>query len=195
LLTRRRQSAASVMVAERVSRLNRQAQPGLEVESLLPLWARDTGQLPPAKAEQVTSLLHMIHVRAGLMPPQSLSICHPLVSQPVIELCLRLPVYLLCAGGQPRGLLRRAIKDRLPDEIRLRRSKGDASRFYMEQLTCNRTLLASTLMDGHLVGEGLLDRADIEAFFKDEGYKLHTFGRTLFACYAIESWMQAWRAL
>jgi asparagine synthase (glutamine-hydrolysing) len=178
--------------APRITRLNRAACEGLDLDALLPAWARQGGGLPPAKASQVNSLLHMIHVRSGLPLPDRIAMVHPLVSQPLIELCLTLPIYLLCLNGQPRGLLRAAMRDRLPDAVRLRRSKGDASRFYMQQLTSNRTRLAETLADGHLVRLGLLDKADIDAFLKDESYTLHQYGRTLFACYAIESWLRAW---
>ena len=48
----------------------------------------------------------------------------PLFSQPLVELCLRIPTYVLTHGGWDRAVARRAFYDDLPPEIRNRRHKG-----------------------------------------------------------------------
>src|SRR5581483_7615216 len=48
----------------------------------------------------------------------------PLCSPPLMELCLRIPTYVLTQGGWDRAVARRAFYDDLPPEIRNRRHKG-----------------------------------------------------------------------
>ena len=48
----------------------------------------------------------------------------PLFSQPVMELCLRIPTYVLTHGGWDRAVARRAFYHDLPPQIRNRRNKG-----------------------------------------------------------------------
>ena len=187
-----RETAAIRSIRERQTRLNRLSHERLDPAGLLPVWARAPAGLPPAKFAQVSNLVHMIQIRESLALPGSDETVHPLISQPLVELCLQLPAYLLCHGGRGRGLVRLAFAGRVPDRVRLRRSKGDASRFYIEQLKANRELLADTLMNGTLVANGLIDRADVEAALRPGSYGVDTFGRMLLVCYVIEAWLSRW---
>ena len=159
-------------LTSRRTRVNKRAHDGLDPASLLPLWARSPEGTAPAKFAQVVSLVHMVQVRSTLLPTGSLPFIHPLISQPLIETCLEIPAYTLCAGGWPRGLARQAMGGLIPDGIRLRRSKGDASRFFIDQLNTNQALLAGTLLEGALVAGGFIDRADIERFLQPGEYKI-----------------------
>ena len=186
------ETAAIRSLRERQTGLNRLTHARLATSDLLPVWACVPGGLPPAKFAQISSLAHMIQIRESLALPGSDATVHPLISQPLVELCLQLPAYLLCHGGRGRGLVRQAFAGRLPDQIRLRRSKGDASRFYIEQLKANRDLLADTLMNGALVANGLINRADVEAALRPGSYGVDTFGRMILVCYVIEAWLGRW---
>ena len=187
-----RETAAIRSIRERQTGLNRLTHERLDASDLLPVWACVPEGLPPAKFAQVSGLAHMIQIRESLALPGTDETVHPLISQPLVELCLQLPAYLLCHGGRGRGLVRQAFAGRLPDQIRLRRSKGDASRFYIEQLKANRDLLADTLMNGALVANGLINRADVEAALRPGSYGVDTFGRMILVCYVIEAWLGRW---
>ena len=187
-----RETAAIRSIRERQTGLNRLTHERLDASDLLPVWACVPEGLPPAKFAQVSGLAHMIQIRESLALPGTDETVHPLISQPLVELCLQLPAYLLCHGGRGRGLVRQAFAGRLPDQIRLRRSKGDASRFYTEQLKANRDLLADTLMNGALVANGLINRADVEAALRPGSYGVDTFGRMILVCYVIEAWLGRW---
>lgn len=181
-------------LASRRTRVNRLAHENLDPANLLPLWARSPEGVPPAKFAQVVSLVHMMQIRSTLLPEGSPPFVHPLISQPLIETCLETPAYTLCAEGWPRGLIRQAMADRIPEEIRLRRSKGDASRFFVEQLNTNQPLLESTLLEGALVAGGFIDRSDIERFLQPGEYRVQTFGRMILVYYAIECWLRRWQS-
>ena len=87
---------------------------------------------------------------------------HPLCSQPVVEACLALPTALLTAGGRDRGLARKAFRERLPDTIVNRRSKGEMTRIYGRLIVDNLDILRPWLIDGRLAALGLIDRATAE---------------------------------
>ena len=94
--------------------------------------------------------------------PQDPERTYPLLSQPLVELCLRVPTYRLIAGGVDRALARRAFAAELPPQIVQRRSKGGINDLSMRILDANLLFVRETLLDGHLVREGILDRARLE---------------------------------
>jgi asparagine synthase (glutamine-hydrolysing) len=93
--------------------------------------------------------------------PQSV---RPLLCQPVVEACLRIPTYVLIHGGWDRAIARRAFEPFVPAEIIHRRSKGGAGRLMKEIVEKNIGFLRELLLDGVLVKERLLDRPKLEAF-------------------------------
>ncbi|WP_300381130.1 asparagine synthase C-terminal domain-containing protein [Henriciella sp.] len=180
-------------ILDRRTRMNQNDHETLDPAALLPEWASDRQGLPAAKFGQIASLVHMFQIRSGLASLHSRPVVHPLISQPLIELCLRLPTYLLCTDGQGRGLVRKAMAGLVPDQVRLRRSKGDASRFFIDQLDSHREMIAEVIRHGELVRHDLLDPADLDIFLGREEYRHQTFGRMLLIHYAIEAWLQSWK--
>jgi len=178
----------------RQTRINRHAHACLDPADLLPVWARRPEGTPPEKFRQIAGLVHMAQIRNALPPEGVLPLTHPLISQPLIELCLKIPADVLCTGGVPRGLARLAMTGLIPDRVRLRRSKGDASRFFIEQLGANQALLADTLRGGELVAGGYADPDDIEACLAPHNYRTQTFGRMILVYYVIECWLRRWKA-
>ncbi|WP_321489129.1 asparagine synthase C-terminal domain-containing protein [uncultured Hyphomonas sp.] len=159
----------------------------------LPAWAYQSGRLPPGKFDQVSGLLHMMQVQERLFQPDARDLVHPLMSQPIMELCLRLPTYLLSLGGVSRGLVRKAFEGRIPDLVRLRMTKGEATRYFVDQLRANRSLLLDALADGELVSHGIVTRKDVEAFLTEDQFLTHPAGRMILIYYAIEGWLKSWR--
>jgi asparagine synthase (glutamine-hydrolysing) len=166
----------------------------IDLAASLPEWARTASGLPPAKFSQVTSLVHLFQVREPLPRSWSQQTIHPLISQPLIELCLRLPSYVLTAGGQSRGLARQAFSGILPDLIRRRMSKGDTSHQFAVLMDANRGHLSDALGTGHLVAEGILESGAITRTLRQEHFLSDPFGRTLLVAYAMEAWLRAWKA-
>lgn len=177
-------------LADRQTRINRHTHAGLDLGGLLPIWARRPEGIPPAKFRQIISLVHMTQIRNALTAAGAAPLVHPLMSQPLIELCVRLPADVLCTGGRPRGLARLAMKGLIPETVRLRQSKGDASRFFVQQIAANQALLSETLRNGELVAGGYVDRQDIDACLTPEAYRTQTFGRMILVLYVIECWLR-----
>lgn len=186
------QSAILKNVEERQTSVNRHAVSAAALGSDLPIWATDPAGLPPAKFDQVTNLAHLVHMREVLDTGDPSEIAHPLISQPLIELCLRFPAYLLAANGQSRGLVRMAFAGIIPDAIRRRMTKGGASRYSVDNITANRQKILDQLANGELVKCGLIRRSDVEAFLDHDQYRLQAYGRMVRVYYVIEAWLNTW---
>jgi asparagine synthase (glutamine-hydrolysing) len=87
----------------------------------------------------------------------------PLFSQPVLEVCLRIPVDVLTSGGWDRAIARRAFRHDLPREIATRRGKGGPGEYVNAVLDRNFAFVRETLLDGQLVQHGIIDRTQLEA--------------------------------
>lgn len=86
----------------------------------------------------------------------------PLYSQPLVELCLRIPVDVHFLGGRDRGLVRSAFARDMPTPI-LRRQWKDRAPGYLDELVrTNRGFFCEMLLDGILVKKGLLVRKALE---------------------------------
>jgi asparagine synthase (glutamine-hydrolysing) len=182
-------------IAARRTPLNSAALDLFDPDYAFPDWARVPRGLPPGKFDQVSGILHMIQVQDRLFQDDTREVVHPLMSQPLIELCLRLPVYLLSHAGVSRGLARKAFEGRLPDLVRLRMTKGEATRYFVDQLRLNRSLLLDCLMDGELVAHRIVERRDVETFLREDQFLTHPAGRMILVYYAIEAWLRTWKTL
>lgn len=155
-------------------------------------WIDSIGGLPIGK------LLHIGDISSGqayFLPPHSSSDVPewimPLYSQPVIELCLRIPLYLLVEGGWDRSIARQAFAQDLPQELVARRRKGTRLGQHREVLTKNRTLVRQLLLDGMLAQSGLLDSRALERALAGE--VIRDNNQLLERCIWTEAWMRVWR--
>lgn len=125
-------------------------------------WVLDSGDLPRAKLQQVFFIVdsQVLHMFAGAC--SYVDVVHPLISQPLIESCLRIPAYTLVRGGRDRALARRAFASDLPNEIVSRTTKGGANGYFHNMILDNVAFLREFLIDGLLTREGLVDRASME---------------------------------
>lgn len=160
----------------------------------LPGWVTSPRKLPPGKFQQVNHLFHMMHAREVTDLSGDRELVHPLMSQPLIELCLRLPVYYLCTDGRSRGLARQAFRGMIPDEIRRRTTKGSASRYFADTADRHRQTISETLLEGELVKEGLLDRRLLAEFLRPDLAGLRPLERLSLVYYAVEIWLARWKA-
>lgn len=187
-----KQAGSSVLASLPTKQVASNATTESDAQISLPTWVTDPSGLPPGKFQQVNHLFHLVHVRETLDMSGDREVVHPLVSQPLIELCLRLPVYRLCAHGQRRGLARLAFKGMIPEEIRTRTTKGSASRYFADTVDLHRQTIVETLMDGCLVKRSLLDRDLLADFLRADLAPFRRFQSKLLTFYAIEIWLARW---
>lgn len=114
----------------------------------------------------------------------------PLTSQPLLELVLRIPSYVLCLGAQERGLARHAFRSDLPVEILRRRVKGGIRGYIKDALLSNITFVREMLLDGELVRNGLLSRHQLERALGSKSDRLSSDPGELFDYLTMEVWVR-----
>lgn len=114
----------------------------------------------------------------------------PLLSQPVVETCLRTPSWMAIADGRNRAVARAAFADVLPQEILHRRSKGTFMSYSGAVYQRNKMQLREFLLSGALQQQQLLDVAALQQYFKtDLPPRDHSFMR-VFELAMIENWVR-----
>ncbi len=117
----------------------------------------------------------------------------PLMSQPLVELCLRTPTYVLIKNGMDRATARRAFESDLPAQIIRRRSKGRVDQHVRNVLDDNLDFVRDILLNGHLVREGLLDRRNLELYLTRERSPADfQYAEILHEHLCTEAWLGRW---
>ena len=118
----------------------------------------------------------------------------PLLSQPLVELCLRIPTYLLIRSGRDRALARRAFAGDLPAEIIGRYAKGRANRHYRNIMGCQPAVCprahagwpagAARAVESHRAGVLILSRGSSSSAFE--------YIEILNEHVCTEAWLRSW---
>ncbi len=155
-------------------------------------WTEASDSLPPGKRLQVILLAEVLNRHRPLYGLQDVQEFHPLLSQPLIELCLRIPIYQLLTGGKIRGLARVAFVNDLPPPVLRREQKGQTTHTTLGLFRRSVPFLKSLLIDGCLANQRLLDRKALKHVLSADAPIGPTTLCPLFACIAAEVWLQSW---
>jgi len=146
--------------------------------------------LPIGKLFHLSALICPFDYYNPYGPETSPELVHPLMSQPLQELCLKLPTYVLTHGGRGRALARQAFADRLPPEIATRRSKGCTTDHVADVLQRSLNLARDLLLEGQLVRRGLLDRQRVEVALSGRPCADQTDVPETHSCIGVEAWLR-----
>lgn len=121
----------------------------------------------PGKAAHVATILR---VQPNLEPSlgDRYPVLNPLVSQPIVEACLRIPTWAWREGGRDRALARRAFAESLPPAVLGRRVKGTPGRFAAQLLDHFRSPIRDRLLGGRLAATGIIDAAALDSILAGE---------------------------
>jgi asparagine synthase (glutamine-hydrolysing) len=115
----------------------------------------------------------------------------PIMSQPLIELCLRMPTYMLIRSGTDRAVARRAFAPDLPPETIRRIGKGRIDHHLRNVLDANLGFVREYLLDGVLVKRGLLDRKNLERYLtRDSSPADYQYTEILQEHLCVEAWVR-----
>jgi len=142
-------------------------------------------------AAHIANLLAIQNYLEGYRRERALPVIAPLLSQPLVELCLQIPSWLWVSNGINRAVARDAFADLLPPALYRRRSKGTPDSVTAALLEANRPLIREMLLGGMLASQGILDKAAIETILRDSRpAKGETASRILTFCDA-EAWARS----
>jgi asparagine synthase (glutamine-hydrolysing) len=151
--------------------------------------------LPPAKQLHIQGIA-VAHLHRG--PSRRLreaDLLLPLLAQPVLELCLGIPVPDLAGASFDRPFARAAFAERLPPEVLDRRAKGNQSVFYARLVANSLETLRPWLLDGRLCDAGLLDRDLLDRTLTPESLIWGAGGHPMdvLNAAAVEAWVRHWQ--
>jgi asparagine synthase (glutamine-hydrolysing) len=156
-------------------------------------WLEAASDAPTGKIWH-TITTHLPQDENPLTQPNDPDYVMPLYSQPLLEACTRIPLYLLTQGGNDRALARRAFQHSVPKEIIRRRTKGGLEEHVKSIIKCNLRVVRELLVDGQLVRERVLDRATLAKMLSPGGVGIGTGPAELMEYVIAEMWLQNWRA-
>lgn len=154
---------------------------------------RDAKDVPPCKLAHAYSLTcHTARCYTPEITEDAPVSVFPLSSQPLIELSLRIPTYLLTANGRDRSIARSAFTDAVPRRIVHRRTKGGVEDYAQSVIRQNIKLVRELLFEGYLVREGLLDREKLDDILGRRITHVATHAAELFDYLNVEAWIRTW---
>jgi asparagine synthase (glutamine-hydrolysing) len=148
--------------------------------------------LPIGKHAQAVALMHPLGYYDPFEQAAAPEAVNPLLSQPLVELCLGLPTYVLTHGGRGRALARRAFAADLPAQVATRRSKGGMEEHIKQVLLSNLEFARGMLLEGELARRGLLDRAKVEEVLSGRPTALAGPISQIHALIGVEAWLSRW---
>ncbi|MBL4800762.1 MAG: hypothetical protein JKY45_02640 [Emcibacter sp.] len=126
-------------------------------------WIQVRDNVTPGKLDHITPLIWgHYNQECRVSPDEHFTTLYPLLSQPVIEACLRIPLWLMMAHGKNRGLARKAFKNYLPPEVIWRESKSLGGNYFDAIILDNMAAVKELMMDGEMVRNNVIDRRNLE---------------------------------
>ncbi len=144
----------------------------------------------PGDQERIAGLVGTQVYREGAPRGSAHWLRLPLLSQPVMEACLKAPSWMWIAGGRNRSVARLAFADRLPHDVLERRSKGTFINYLGAIYQRRKLTMRDYLLDGHLRARGFLDGAAIECLVGATLPPRDTSFSRLFDLCMIENWLR-----
>ena len=123
---------------------------------------------------------------SGPNDPENVS---PILSQPLIELCLSMPRHLLIRGGWTRAVARHAFRDRLPNEIVAHPEKGGVEDHIRTVLQHNAAFVRERLLDGELTRKHIINREGVRMALARDPTRSQTSITELGILLCAEAWL------
>lgn len=157
-------------------------------------WLQDLQGVGAAKRIQIEALVANQAVFGASRRGAVAELIHPLLSQPLVELCLSVPAAVLGGGEQDRAFVRAAFRAQLPRLVLDRQSKGDLSVFFAKGVARSLPGLRPRLLEGRLAARGLIDVAALSEIMHPEAMIWRDGSAEILCLAVLESWVRAWEA-
>lgn len=146
----------------------------------------------PGKREHVEALVRIQHFLDPANREADIPFVHPLMAQPLLELCLAIPSWMWVRGGRNRAVARAAFEDLLPPSVVNRRTKGRLESMCARWFVEARDALREIVLDGALRGQGVVDAARLETYLAQDGVPRDELYFRIFELAAVELWLTSW---
>jgi len=153
-------------------------------------WLAELRWATPARVLRIHQLLQALsYFDEGALPGGGRT--HPLLlSQPIVETCLRIPPYVMTAGGKERALARAAFADLVSLDVARRVTKGETTRYFAAVLAANEGWIRDILCGGKLVECGVIDSDALMRALAGGWLQDGMVADGLYALIAAECWLR-----
>jgi asparagine synthase (glutamine-hydrolysing) len=117
----------------------------------------------------------------------------PFLSQPLAELCLRIPSFLSAEGGVDRLIARKAFSEELPSVVLNRIGKGHQVPWLRTMIERDGEFLRDFLLEGFLASSGVLDREKLRRTLPGEVSSGASHPGGLMDLLYAEAWARSWQ--
>lgn len=155
-------------------------------------WFERDARLPPGRLWHISGLAFSWPTASPIFDPTEADQVHPLVSQPLIELCLRVPTPLFTALGWNRYIARRAFSGEIPEVIAWRRDKCFIDGYLKKLIEHNAQAIREALLEGVLISERILERDTLEDVLANPLRKEIGRPQIVSELYSTELWARWW---
>lgn len=157
-------------------------------------WLSPPPGILPGSAGHVALLLYIQNHLDGFGRERDHDVIAPLLSQPVVETCLRIPSWMWFSCGYHRTIAREAFEDLISPDLAWRKSKGSPDGFAAQIFSNRRGEIREILNEGYLVSQGLIDIDHLNVALADgTPMKDASYWRIL-SLVDLEAWLAVWRA-
>jgi asparagine synthase (glutamine-hydrolysing) len=160
-------------------------------DELVHPWFRSVEGVPPGKLWQLNGIL-LMPLDNPIGAPEDPDIYSPLGSQPLVELCLRIPTFLHLSGGRDRNIARQAFHHEVPGSILQRITKGGVEEHGKELIIRSLRFIREFLLDGVLVRERLLNADLLDDALSARPSRSQVVMGDIMSYLGFEVWLKAW---
>lgn len=144
----------------------------------------------PGDREKIYDLIGTQLFRDATPRGAGRSMHFPLLAQPVMEACLKVPTWMWIRDGRNRAIARDAFTDLLPSGILDRRSKGSYTGYMAAVYARNKLAMRQFLEEGQLCAHDLIDRPSLTEFFARKLAPRDLSFLRIFDLCAAENWVR-----
>ncbi len=116
---------------------------------------------------------------------------YPFAHRPLVEFLQAIPFEQFLRPGENRSLMRRALRDVLPEEIARRKTKGDPSEGLFRAIAREVSMMRSFLTDSRVCAYGFMDSAPLFAAIDKARNGLERNAGALLLTISLEFWLRA----
>jgi asparagine synthase (glutamine-hydrolysing) len=153
-------------------------------------WLEQAKRPPPARAQRVGHLRDALSYHDRSASNGGMRAFPLLLAQPIVDVCLKIPPYVMTAGGRDRSLARAAFADLAPDLVMARTLKGETTRYFAAVLDANRAWICDALARGELAQSDLLNQRRFLDLVKSDWRQNATSSDGLYSLIAVEAWLR-----
>ncbi len=147
----------------------------------------------PSRAKRLRGLSELFLSRFFQCPEPLTGVLysHPFTHRPLVEFMLRIPPAVVCRPGEPRRLLRRALRGIVPDAILRRGTKGNYEGLFLQSLRSCSTFLLNSEQELLLSGFRLADREAVLASLRALSQGIPCRDTQINQAIRLELWLRA----